>query len=588
VTSRLARALRAPRRAAGKGRRALAVARDRSRARHWRPGPVGAEALRSGAPLDGSERQLLDLVDEALAETRRPHVAVLGPAGSRGYARMVRAAHPDATVVWASPANGMSRVHSTLAASGRFDLLLDVTGEPRRRGKIWRATFLHLRAGGRYVARDAQGTSLPSMLARVRSAAAVVPEPYAPRALQDDHSLGRAVVDVHHEGSHLVVRNGVDALAKLTEPETVRLLALRPEGPDRSLTSVPAASFRSRATFATNADNPRIIDVPTTYDAPEAHLREYHDVLCLPGQVVVSGNLLLPDTYRHNARRRLTNKFTDELAHRFATLPPYDESDVVTLEGTYFYLDDEIRGHFGHAMTEQLSRLWAMSLVRELVPDVKAVMAINKGREIQPFEVELYGTVGFARDDLLLLHTPARVERLLAATPMFSMPEYVHPEISHTWRKVGHELLRTAPDREYAERIFVSRRIKKRACRNTDEVEKLFASHGFEIVYPEDYPLGEQIAMFQHADVIGGFAGSGLFHLCFVETPKRVVMILHEHYTAQNEYMMASVHGHDIVSVVSRADLERGTTAASKAFQSSFAFDLEREGRYLTSVLDGL
>ena len=36
-------------------------------------------------------------------------------------------------------------------------------------------------------------------------------------------------------------------------------------------------------------------------------LREYHDVVCLKGQVALLGNVVLPDSYRKHQKRRLRN-----------------------------------------------------------------------------------------------------------------------------------------------------------------------------------------------------------------------------------------------------------------------------------------
>ena len=51
----------------------------------------------------------------------------------------------------------------------------------------------------------------------------------------------------------------------------------------------------------------------------------------------------------------------------------------------------------------------------------------------EAFERALYGAAGIAPDDLVLVDGPVRVERLLAATPMFSQPQYVHPDLVHTY-----------------------------------------------------------------------------------------------------------------------------------------------------------
>ena len=73
-----------------------------------------------------------------------------------------------------------------------------------------------------------------------------------------------------------------------------------------------------------------------------------------------------------------------------------------------------------------------------------------------------------------------------------------------------------ATDPAGSERLFVSRRRHgdlNRLCRDADQVESVFADHGFDIVYPEDYSLPDQAALFRTARVVAGFGGSGMFNL---------------------------------------------------------------------------
>jgi capsular polysaccharide biosynthesis protein len=543
-----------------------------------------------------SERAALQLLGRHLTAAA-PRVLVLSPDRRSRYAALVREAHPGATVRQVRPSLPPSELHVRLSVHGPFDAVVDASRKPRVRAKLFRAAFFHLAKGGVYLAVDrepqeaaldqAYPATLGSLLQRVGPPVdGVRPAARSPQEAADLRALADAVAALEHAGGHTAVVSAVDALAKLTEHEANAVLRRR-GGEDKVLHTVPAADFASTCTFSSST-GVRPPQMPDRYTTPEMSLREYHEAVCIPGQVAVKGNLVLPDTYRHNMRKRLGNRFTVELGRRFAAVEE-DLDSVERLSGTYFYLDDEVRGHFGHAITEQLSRLWAVPLARQVAPDLKAILAINKGRELQPFEVELYGAAGFAPEDLVFRHAPARVERLLGATPMFSMPQYVHPDVVHTWTAVGDALEARSQRQPTARRLFVSRRIRKRACLNTPDVEALFSRHGFEVVYPEDFALPDQVAMFRHAEVVAGFAGSGLFHVCFSTRPQKVIMLGHEGYTATNEYQMASVRGHELVSVVSGIDrTERDDRVGVNRFQSSWSFDFEHEGRFLEQVLGGL
>ncbi len=471
--------------------------------------------------------------------------------------------------------------HVELTAAGPFDLVVDTVPRPKRRGGRFVGAFFRLRAGGAYVVRggadelgpDAQ--SLGALLERVDAARAAPPARPTQRE-RDALELARAIESVRAEGRHLVVVNGAgDALPKLRELQLDELVVRRADLPVRTLRVIEGETFASRCAFrevGSRVGPPP----PTEYHAPAVPLREYRDALVLPGQVVSVGGLLTPDTFRHHLQRRLRNRHLTDEAPLFARLPN-GTGEPVRLPGSYFHLDNEERGHYGHLMTEQLSRVWAWEESKAADPDLRALVGTNWRPEIQPYEYTIYAAAGIAAEDLVLIDGPVRVDRLVAPAPLLSNPEFVHPRIRETWARVGDRLAAGAADGPRPPRIFCSRRLSKRSCRNTPEVEELFREAGFAVIYPEDLPIPDQVATFRSAEVIAGFAGSGLFNLCFVDEPIRVITLRSESYVAQNEYLIAALLGHSIDSVVSVPDNRR--------FQSPFVFDLDREGRDLTRIL---
>jgi capsular polysaccharide biosynthesis protein len=364
----------------------------------------------------------------------------------------------------------------------------------------------------------------------------------------------------------------------------------------RVLARLPATTFESRCVvsesprFRTGPDVTRPLPFAKTFEVPPMSLREYRQALCVPGQIVLHRNMVLPDSYRHHTQPRLRNRHLQDHGPLFGAPPGGALRDVRRLEGAFFYLDSEFRGHFGHAMTEQLSRLWAWERAKEAEPELRALMAATRGRpQLAPFEPLLYSAAGVPREDLVLVNGPVRVDRLIAATPMFSQPRYVHPAVRETWCRVGAALEAAAPDRTYAQRVFVSRRGGRRSCRNADEVEALFAARDFQIIFPEDFPLPEQVAIFRQAEVIAGFSGSGLFTLALAEQPKRLVMITPDSYRAKNEYLMAAVHGHslDVVWCESETPMPHDRFWG-RAAAAPFTFDHEKEGLYLQHLLNAM
>ena len=473
--------------------------------------------------------------------------------------------------------------HGRLAGAGPFDLILDEGRFPDSAGDRFRTSFLHLKPGGSYrvPAHDvATADAVSALMARLRRAHAD-----GSKLTPAEQALVAAIKETHRDDEWLEVARKGRTLAKLREPE---MNAALEEDPSRGriVRSVPAVSFESRCAVRESSARPGDPH-KKQYDAPELFLREYRDVVCRPKSVVTQRGLLTPDTFRHHQARRLTHKRLRDAGRGFAVAPV--PGDVRRLDGTYFHLDNEIRGFYGHATTEQISRVWAWPAARREFPDARVLLSLNRGRPVADWEWTLLAAAGIARDDVDVIDGPVRVDRLLAATPMFSMPAYVHPEILRTWDEVGARLRESAAPVDYPRRIFCSRRHDKRQCVNRHEVEELFAEFGFTIVFPEDHPLPNQVEMFHRAEVIAGFAGSAMFTTMFTDRIKHLVMVTADTYRPSNEYMISSVRGH-------RLDVAMGTTprvlppdvSPDKPLSWPFAVDMDAEGAWLREVLADL
>ena len=336
-----------------------------------------------------------------------------------------------------------------------------------------------------------------------------------------------------------------------------------------------------------NRTNPGAPLAPTI-KAPGLAVREYANVTCAPYQMLIASQMLIPDAYRHYLNRTLTNGHTTDLGVRFAR-PRKKLKRPQELSGEYFYLGSEVPQHFGHVMTEQLSRLWAWADVKSRYPDAKALVDVRPRHDgLRPWEIEIFSAAGVDPNDLVPTSGVVRVERLLAAAPMFVNTQYAHPAIIHVWDRTGTALIELAPKRVYAERVFVSRRPtrRKRPCRNADEVESFFRSRGFEVIYPEDYGVAEQAKIFGEVRVVAGFAGSGLFSMLFCGEAKTVIVLWPEPYTSRNEYLISSVLGHRLeVFWCATERSHPGGGWDPDAYQSTYFFDFERDAARLDETI---
>ncbi|WP_152364011.1 glycosyltransferase family 61 protein [Microlunatus speluncae] len=595
-------------------------------ARGGKPAPAGngaattdwvTRAVELGWQPDQQTRRFLKQAESALAKAKPKRVVVFTDRDSAAFGRLARQAWPAATVVQVAPADqdhdgrpddrlrlvvgaDDSVVHAELTALGPYQLIMDATLDPpAERLRRFRRVWFHLAARGRYIVRSvtaglagaADRTKAPSVwtfLSRVvddqaRGRYADI-DGLVPSPAKDEQAIAESVRRIGYDDELLIITSTGPALPKLREWEIGRVFEARPEL-GRVLTRLPARSFARVGDLRCNHDR-HDLRFATEYQVPEVQLREYDDVLAGPHQVLLSQELVLPDTFRHFTHPRLKSRFLDDLHPLFARYPR-KLTDAKELSGSYFYLSSEWPRHFGHIMTEQLSRLWAWSIAKQRYPDLKALLPLPGGHnELAPFERDVLGAVGIPPEDFVSPKGVLRVERLLSATPMLVNPTYVHPELPAVWRRAGAHLIARAQQREWPAKVFISRRSNyKRACHNLSEVEEFFVRHGFTVLYPEDYDVAEQAMIFDSAELIAGFAGSALFSLIFCAEPKRVIMISSESYTARNEYMMAFAMGHRVRLVWCDPDIaqpEQGWDG--KAFASGFSVDFDRDGEFLSDA----
>ena len=561
-----------------------------------RASPSLAEAARRTGWLSPSaDPQLLQVVARRLRGRPNPRVALMHSSDDR-LRHALLLAFPHAHVVSVAPDRDRWQRNADLLAAGSLNLLVDLGGDRADRLKLFRDTFGHLVKGGAYVvvdysappAADGQAVSASTILDQLagllddRLQEALVQARPPGRTRAWDRALGRTMAAVSVRGRHLVITKRAETFAKLHEADLVQMI--RNGVIEGTVLQRPGAELVSRCELHENADSR---GSPKRYEAPPLSLRQVRGVSCRRGQVAVHGSMLLPDSYRHHMSPELVNVKTADISSFHARLKGDSEAPQM-LEGAFFHLSSEYPNHFGHTVTEQLSRLWAWDEAKGVDPDLKALLFTRDPQlRMAPWESDLFHAAGIAPTDVHLTRGPVRVERFVSATPMFSMPRYVHPDIVEVWNRVARNLAARATVKDSPPRIFCARRAgTKRVCRNTAELEQVFVRAGFTVVYPEEHSLANQVAMFQRADAVAGLAGSALFTMAFCEAPKRLIVIQSQSYTASNEYLISAVRGHRIDRFWCPSDSARPDRGWDRHhFQSPFEFDFDRDGDRLDETL---
>ena len=528
------------------------------------------------------------------------NVAVLVDDQPSALSQLILLAYPGLALHEFHTETEKGRLHAELAARARYDLILiDAANSPTRTA-LFRNVFSHLKAGGTFFVRTFRMTDstaderpydphLWPVLAKLMPVRGGLQADPTLSWQQRDRiamaeALGRMIVDE----DHLILTNRVTRYAKLRDEEMNTILELRGEELGILLQIRPAVTFNSLCVLRRNVE--QLKSHRDGYVVPTMSIREYHRTVCLPlesrcGTISSCRKPIgITGTSGSRARPWRANPTSSPTYHCTSRAVGWTDLISTWPRSTRAISDTSCRkwsqgSGAGVRQRSGIRRSRPYCHEREAARCRASCTACWQRTASVTNDIELYGP-----------HETVEVETLIGVTPMYSMPDYVHPGIADVWSTIGRNLAAEADPGAIPKRILVVRPPGAiRPCRNEADVIERFRRAGFETVRPETLPLADQVALFRGADVIAGFAGSALVNLLYCDAGKRVIVVGPSSYTSSNDYMIGSILGHEIDQVLSAADVQQPPGGWSReAFLSGWSFDFEREGRLLNVVLDDL
>ncbi len=398
-------------------------------------------------------------------------------------------------------------------------------------------------------------------------------------------AVSRDLVVVTKRQTHYLMVRDVDAATLLAGRE--------PQLAVEQIDARPPGEFVSRTTVHHHGEHVDDGATPALIRHPPLVTRHYRGRVGLGGRTLMwSGHTVLPDSFRWHLADRPSNPMLRNIVGGFARIDGATRPRT-TLEGDYYQLEAAYPSHFGHVMTEVVSRFWGWDEAKRRNPDLKVLFRPRPDRD-PGVERALFSAYGIAEDDVVAVTEPVWVDSVVSASPMWhnAEPFFAHPDLTVTWERLSEGLLRDETAAETGPRLFVSRSdlLTHRQCRNAREVEQHFAAHGFTVVYPERHPLAAQVAMFREARVVAGFGGSAMFNIMHTRRLETLIVLNHTAYVARNEHLFASLKGGDSHYFWSAADLEQPGDGdlSFDAMHSSWEFDFATLGDDLERLLSSL
>jgi capsular polysaccharide biosynthesis protein len=202
------------------------------------------------------------------------------------------------------------------------------------------------------------------------------------------------------------------------------------------------------------------------------------------------------------------------------------------IRGSCIYLG-WLSNYFGHLLLEAPARFWFLNSI-----DVSQYQFVfhplgHNASLKNILQVELaqilFDSFGIRKEQIVLADRDLYVEELIIPSSLFFLGMTVDPMQLNIYNRIKTYSLRGTALSSEKRKIYLSRRLLKktggRKAINEQEIENLFASYGFEIIFPEQLSLQTQIQIMSEALVVAGCEGSALHMGLFLPHSAKMIVL---------------------------------------------------------------
>ncbi len=334
--------------------------------------------------------------------------------------------------------------------------------------------------------------------------------------------------------------------------EFISLDAMLQSGRDGFLRSLPGKSTNSNS--CTLQHNFGTIPPPQTWlvyvnPYPELKLIMLRNALIIPSDdLAYNGKRSFISEVRDSSGRLVT----ESMARRSELTVTADKvtnlrNEATPIDGTYLYCG-KFWAHYGHFTTETLSSLWPYFIhhldPKQVMP-VYSALDMGTGIKLPYIDFALH-RIGIDPQEVVFAKKPLVIEKLIIPVPSARIhnigQNYLHPAQDKAWSAISGNSQGAANKKIYLSRkLFKDKDKDKRPLANEDEIERLFKSQGFEIIYPEQLSFTEQIEIMQCSRVIAGPAGSNLLNAAYANDGTDIIVISPLSFNSRIMIMLADI-----------------------------------------------
>ena len=296
---------------------------------------------------------------------------------------------------------------------------------------------------------------------------------------------------------------------------------------------------------------PYSVQAPDAYEAdgkiflescayPKMTIAKLEGAVCLPhGLLVTASGCVIDECFQSRKERTFHHELN--ISDGFCSLKK--PVSIVRRSGArVLWIDHQHMNHYGHFITDVLSKLWAYPLLRD--QGLKVLVSDTN----QWWIFKILEAYGLNVNDLFILKEPTSFESVYVPTRAMQLYEYASP----LFFPIGFAIARVDVEPvEAGMKLYVTRRKQsRRRLVNEDAVEDLFRSHGYAIVVPEEVSIDRQIDLFKSATAVAGCSGSALYSVIYGRQIESLIVLASPDLIIKSEQLLFAHSGRPLWLVV--------------------------------------
>jgi capsular polysaccharide biosynthesis protein len=155
-------------------------------------------------------------------------------------------------------------------------------------------------------------------------------------------------------------------------------------------------------------------------------------------------------------------------------------------------------------------------------------------------------------------------EKLLYPQPVHVPPLFKHPIAMDYARDAIQHMFQVEETPKFGRRLYISRgQVGTRQIVNEEETWHFLQSKDFEIIYPENHSISEQVNMFRNAEIVVGVKGAAFTNLIFSNRSTSAIVLAHPEFIDPFFWDLCGYSGSNYSEIYCRRADDRPPSAAN-------------------------